>query len=511
MTTPAYPSAISLANIQTEFGGSNPIGLNEYYYGGSYNITGSTYIYGFTPSSGQISFNTLQGCTKATGYFVTEIDIGSGAPNGAGSGSGTNQTQYGLSGVSIDSSGNIYVAGYLSTGSPSSSTPSGCFAKLNSNGVLQWFKSTYYVTAAMGFCTVKVLPNGNILFAFQANSATSTAWMVLNSSGSLVGSYWNTTMPNTGSCVVDSSNYLYFGVSKSTSDYNYDSGVWKFDQSATNYFSKRLRTAYTDGYDVCNGITLDGSGNIYLTGQNRAFAGQPIAMYVLKCDSTGAPVWSTTVGQSAASSTNYCYGLATKVNSSGYSYSWGYGNAKLDGSTTTAYALLAKWDSSGSIQFKRYVTSGSSAASANSMAMDSSGNYYIMASISGVTGCVVFKYNSSDVLQWQRFTSLVGHSIEVSSDGTYLVLVGKGNFATGTNNSYTTYAVMKVPTDGSRTGTFTYSYGWNASSYSLSSTSVADSSTTFYDGGSWPSGTSYSIGSIFDASYCYQNFISPMY
>lgn len=33
MPVPTIPSAISLADIQTEFGGSNPIGINEYYAG----------------------------------------------------------------------------------------------------------------------------------------------------------------------------------------------------------------------------------------------------------------------------------------------------------------------------------------------------------------------------------------------------------------------------------------------------------------------------------------------
>ena len=55
----ALPStgAITLNAIQTEFGGVNPIGINEYYRGGTYvpDITANAAI----PTSGQISFSNF--------------------------------------------------------------------------------------------------------------------------------------------------------------------------------------------------------------------------------------------------------------------------------------------------------------------------------------------------------------------------------------------------------------------------------------------------------------------
>ena len=54
-------TAISLANIQTEFGGANPISLNEYYLNGLYTTgTGATGI----PTSGQISLNQFYSKSK---------------------------------------------------------------------------------------------------------------------------------------------------------------------------------------------------------------------------------------------------------------------------------------------------------------------------------------------------------------------------------------------------------------------------------------------------------------
>ena len=54
--------SISLADIQTEFGGSNPIGLNEYYRNGSYVTPNNTNI----PTSGLIDFNDFYGAETAT-------------------------------------------------------------------------------------------------------------------------------------------------------------------------------------------------------------------------------------------------------------------------------------------------------------------------------------------------------------------------------------------------------------------------------------------------------------
>jgi hypothetical protein len=52
--------AISLADIQTEFGGTNPIGMNEYYTGGTYVDSTATTI----PTSGAINLNHFFGKSK---------------------------------------------------------------------------------------------------------------------------------------------------------------------------------------------------------------------------------------------------------------------------------------------------------------------------------------------------------------------------------------------------------------------------------------------------------------
>jgi hypothetical protein len=66
---------LSLTDIQTEFGGSNPIGINEYYAGGGLVPPGTSGTNGPVPSSGTISINNFYG----TEQFVPTALFGGGS------------------------------------------------------------------------------------------------------------------------------------------------------------------------------------------------------------------------------------------------------------------------------------------------------------------------------------------------------------------------------------------------------------------------------------------------
>jgi hypothetical protein len=68
---------LTLANIQTEFGGSNPISLSEYYAGGGLVPAGTTGTYGAVPSSGTISIRNFYGTTNVV-ISITNYTIGAG-------------------------------------------------------------------------------------------------------------------------------------------------------------------------------------------------------------------------------------------------------------------------------------------------------------------------------------------------------------------------------------------------------------------------------------------------
>ena len=70
----ALPSTgeLALTDIQTEFGGSNPIGLSEYYAGGLYVASGTTGDGGAIPTTGEITIGDFYGSQAGTTVTVTE-------------------------------------------------------------------------------------------------------------------------------------------------------------------------------------------------------------------------------------------------------------------------------------------------------------------------------------------------------------------------------------------------------------------------------------------------------
>lgn len=62
---------LTLANIQTEFGGTNPISLSEYYAGGGLVPAGTSGTYGAVPSSGTISIRNFYGTQNRVALSVT--------------------------------------------------------------------------------------------------------------------------------------------------------------------------------------------------------------------------------------------------------------------------------------------------------------------------------------------------------------------------------------------------------------------------------------------------------
>jgi len=84
--------AISLANIQSEFGGSNPISLSEYYLNGAYTTSNNTSV----PTSGAISIDNFYGAIRAV--YVTYEIIGAGGGGGGGLTTNTNFASAGSAG-----------------------------------------------------------------------------------------------------------------------------------------------------------------------------------------------------------------------------------------------------------------------------------------------------------------------------------------------------------------------------------------------------------------------------
>ena len=85
MPVPTIPSAISASSIQTEFGGSNPISLSEYYAGGVNVPAGTANATSvLIPSSGTLRFSNFSGAQKIVSASIS-LTVGETLDfNGAG-------------------------------------------------------------------------------------------------------------------------------------------------------------------------------------------------------------------------------------------------------------------------------------------------------------------------------------------------------------------------------------------------------------------------------------------
>ena len=216
-----------------------------------------------------------------------------------------------------------------------------------------------------------------------------------------------------------------------------------FTLSNTNaglIWAKQLGTSNWDG---AYGITTDGSGNIYVTGDTWGnLGGNNTGLkdaWVAKYLADGSLSWVQQLGTSTEDFSN-----EVAVDSLGNVYITGFTGGNLDGTSAGGVdAFLAKYTNSGTLVWKKQLgTSGYDEA--NDLAIDSSGNIYLSGVTDGSLGGTsagsgdgwLAKYNSSGGLVWkqQLGTSAWDRATEIAVDGTGLYVTGEtdGSLA-GTN------------------------------------------------------------------------------
>ena len=324
--------------------------------------------------------------------------------------------------IALDSSGNIYVAGYYQNtvdfggGNVTSNGSWDAFIlKLNSSGTFQWVKSYGGSTGNDLGRDVVVDSNDNaiMLGTFRGTvnfdsgdgggvvNYTSNDYDVflikLNSSG-IWQFVWRTE--NTGSAdaralAIDSNNVTYltgtfsgtvkFGNNTVTAANSNDLFIHKI-----NLCDAQTQITYTSNIDTtqkAKGISVDSSGNIYATGtfQNTVnFGGGNITssgkdIYLLKLDSNFTFQWVKTFSDSNQQS-DPAMGTAIAIDEDGNVYSGGgigdtirIGDLSLDGANNRAYIL--KHDSSGNLLWSKTFGGGTADASdkMQDIAIDSNG------------------------------------------------------------------------------------------------------------------------------------------
>jgi len=325
-------------------------------------------------------------------------------------------------GIAVDGSGNIFITGYTegSLGETNGGSADAFIAKLNPSGILQWVKQLG--SATMG----------------SASSGTEVgAGIALDVSGNIYISGYTT-----GSLGEANAGSL-------------DVFITKFNSSGVKQWVKQLGSttmgSAASGYDHTTGITLDSSGNIYVSGSSRGNLGETNGgnedAFVVKFNSSGVKQWisqlgSTTMG-SASAGDDQANGIS--VDSSGNVYIAGTTMGSL-GETNALYsdAFIAKFNSSGIKQWVSQlgaVTMGSAANGydyAYDISLDGSGQYlYFGEYTTGYLGeagafsdAYIAKFNSSGVKQWvsQLGTTTMGSAANGYDYGLGIALDGSGNY-----------------------------------------------------------------------------------
>ena len=418
-----------------------------------------------TAGSGTINVTGLTTNTSYTFTVTATNSAGTSAPSAA-SNSVTpvepfwmrtlGTTGYNTDGFSItaDSSNNVYQVGFVNR-------PGGGGAflgKYDTAGAVT-FQNRYSKSpdGSPTFYGVEMASDGGFYVGAQI-LASVTSYDVgvvkFDSSGNiawqqyLFGSGGSTSFEFIGyQIALDSSDNIYV-VGFSDTSGAYRGFLHKRDSSGTLQYQRQFAANGTS-YNVLYGVAVSGN-SVYMAG-NGAFSSGGIQAVLFKySQSANSVVWDKSLGGANTEEWNSC-----QVDSSE--------NIYLLGSTDTNLGimsfLIAKYNSSGTLQWQRRLGTGSTNQTRpGQLALDSSNNVYVVG-WNAENKVQIAKYNSSGVIQWQRSISntsgsppaaraMTGRDIFIKGDVMYI----SAEVTESTGGSF--FLPLKLPTDGSLTGTY---------------------------------------------------------
>lgn len=377
-------------------------------YGVAIDSTGNIYITGGTRSDAQGYSNAFLVKYDASGTQLWSTTWGGNLWNRA-------------LGVATDSTGKIYITGW--TGSFDQENLDVFLVKYDSLGLQHW--NTTWGGSDLDIAYGIALDSADSIYITgQTRSSDiggSDAFIVKYDSTStqLWNTTWGTTYEERGyGLAINSSGEVY--MVGYTQNFNTDdTGVFiaKYNNVGTQIWNTTWSSSGNQefGWDVALGL----SGSIYVTGvSSDDSAGGPNA-FLTKFGVTGTPIWEITWGPSNDNE----YGQAVTVDSSGNVYITGYttsfGMGGLD-------AFLVKYDRSGS-QLWNTTWGFNGDDYGMGVAVDSSGNVYMTGytDVFGSNDTYLVKYNSSGTWLWYTFWGGPGNEygmdLAVDSNGSIYI------------------------------------------------------------------------------------------
>lgn len=325
----------------------------DYGYGIAVDNKGGVYVTGYVYSNSQSAPVILSSKFDALGTTVWEKMIGKTT--------GSNHEGFG---ITVDVNGNTYIVGCANY---SLSPYPALLIKIDSFGATQWqkeFKATIGTNASILYCTT-INSAGNICIS-GVSSGDDIAIASVTSSGTVS---WqrklSTGYTNAGTGIVtDSSNNIYvagYGTASGTTQFAY---LVKYNSSGTIQWQRYL-IASSSSVELFNGVTIDSSGNIYCVGSSK-YGTATYSTMLVKYNSSGTLIW-----QRKLSGSGNTYGQGISIDSSGNLYITGY---TISGAFNLGF--IAKYNSSGSILWQRTISNNNN-ANLYSIAVDKKGNIFV--------------------------------------------------------------------------------------------------------------------------------------
>lgn len=389
----------------------------------------------------------------------------------------------------IQSDGSFIIGGYVDPNAGATAAK-GVIAKSTKNGIISWgaYAEAPTYNQIVNAVTPNVSSSGDIYFGIynQGSEPMALGAAKLNSTGTSITNLTKAgaTDGYLGSLSLDSSNNFYL---TGYSPVNSLKAMWvKFNSSGTYQSSDMARTFNSRDYGYYIGKSyIDSSGNTHCFWNNIYEGGYA------KLDTSGSPSVCSMIGGGGYNSNVTGY-TVERTASPAYFYAagWAYPDS-------AAFNLFKVSTSNGTSVSWSWSCSSFSPYNGAQMTTDSSGNnLYLLAYDSTNARSVLMKVNSSGSIQWQRYIKKTGKTttpFDIEFDNTnnavIVVLSQSGNPSIP--------IIMKLPADGSLTGT----YGdieYTASSYTTSSasgswSSCSSGSATTYSSWSTPSLTTSSF------------------
>jgi len=390
--------------------------------------------------------------------------------------------------IAVDGSGNVYVTGY------SKGSGTGCdyaTIKYNPNGKQLWVRRYNGPGNNYDFArAIAIDGSGNVYVTGTSSDDYATIKYNTNGKQLWVQRYEGPAKGYDEACAiaVDGSGNVYVTGYSEGSGTGSDYATIKYNTNGKQLWAKRYNGP-ANYWDAACAIAVDGSGNVYITGQSSG-SGTANDYAAIKYDTNGLPLW---VARYNGPGNGEDRSQDIAVDGSGNVYVTGY---CLVSGYNTAYATIKYGPKGRQLWVARWSNGWTEACA---IAVDGSGNVYVTGESPGPGGLpdyATIKYDTNGKQLWVQQYDGPGGGNDSPSD---VALDGSGNvYVTGGSwgpYSFADYATIKYDTNGIQLWVKRYN-GPGNNDDQANAVAVDKSGNVYVTGGSMGSGYKYDYATI---------------